>query len=202
MDSNRRAFTLIELLVVVGVLAILAAIALPNFLEAQTRSKVSRVLADFSALRTAAEAYAVDYNVLPRMTWGENPFNDTYSGYDRVNEPIYGTLGYWITTPVAYISQFDMLDPFTRGKDIRFDAILYTYHDLRTARQLGPRYGLDSIQWFERSYGEYFFLSLGPDGESGGFGGFWTPYDPTNGAVSAGNIIRSQRNWQGAAPRI
>jgi len=40
------AFTLIELLIVVAIIAILSAIAVPNFLEAQTRSKVSRTQAD------------------------------------------------------------------------------------------------------------------------------------------------------------
>ncbi|MDX2174869.1 MAG: type II secretion system protein [Candidatus Sumerlaeia bacterium] len=200
--QEQRAFTLIELLVVVSVLAILAAIALPNFLEAQTRAKASRVLADFSALRTAAEAYHVDQNRYPRMTWGADPYFDAYTGYDRVDEPIWGTMGYWITTPTAYITKFDILDPFTRGKDIRFDAILYTYHDLRTIRYVEQfnQYDVPSREYVEQELGEYFFLSLGPDGDSGSRGAFafFLPYDPTNGSASEGNIIRGQKRWSEA----
>ncbi len=195
----RRGFTLIELLVVVAVLAILAAIALPNFLEAQTRSKVSRVLADFTSLRTAAEAYAIDHNRYPRMTWGRAPYNDRYTGHGRSNEPMYGTFGPWITTPVAYIGQYDMLDPFTRGKDIRFDAIVYTWHDERTARYLATQfndYDAEGLSKFDSEFGAWFLLSLGPDGKTGGDGtSFHTGYDPTNGTASPGNIIRSQRRF-------
>ena len=46
----------------VRIIAILAAIAVPNFLEAQTRSKVSRIKADMRSLATAIEAYRTDYN--------------------------------------------------------------------------------------------------------------------------------------------
>lgn len=196
--SHRFAFTLIELLVVVAVLAILAAIALPNFLEAQVRSKTSRVLADLNSMRVAAEAYAVDYNKYPRMAWGRAPFYDVYTGHGRTNEPIFGTFGYWVTTPVAYLTTFDFLDPFTRDKNVSFDAILYTYHDYRTGKFLEDNfsdYGADDVLRFERKFGEYFFLSLGPDGSKIPF---FTQYDPTNGTVSAGNIIRSQRSFEAA----
>jgi prepilin-type N-terminal cleavage/methylation domain-containing protein len=52
MRAN-KAYTLIELLIVVAIIAILAAIAVPNFLEAQVRSKVARVKADMRTLATA-----------------------------------------------------------------------------------------------------------------------------------------------------
>src|SRR6059058_569753 len=63
--NMKKGFTLIELLIVVAIIAILAAIAVPNFLEAQTRAKVSRVRADARTVATAIESYAVDNNKYP-----------------------------------------------------------------------------------------------------------------------------------------
>jgi type II secretion system protein G len=63
--TRRSAFTLIELLIVVAIIAILAAIAVPNFLEAQVRAKVSRANNDMRALATALEVYHVDHNTYP-----------------------------------------------------------------------------------------------------------------------------------------
>jgi len=93
---SRRAFTLIELLIVVAIIAILAAIAVPNFLEAQTRSKVSRVKADMRSIATGLESYAVDYN--------------KYPGFER-NIWLIADLRQ-LTTPVAYMTSLSFYDPF------------------------------------------------------------------------------------------
>ena len=72
------AFTLIELLIVVAIIAILAAIAVPNFLEAQIRSKISRAQSDMRSIATALESYRVDQNSYPLAcivkggTWDTN----------------------------------------------------------------------------------------------------------------------------------
>ena len=56
----RAAFTLIELLIVVAIIAILAAIAVPNFLEAQMRAKLTRSKSDLRTCSVAWETYRID----------------------------------------------------------------------------------------------------------------------------------------------
>jgi prepilin-type N-terminal cleavage/methylation domain-containing protein len=62
---KKNAFTLIELLFVVATIAILAAIAVPNFLEAQIRSKIARTISDMAVIDAALRAYEADYRAYP-----------------------------------------------------------------------------------------------------------------------------------------
>jgi type II secretion system protein G len=98
MDIPRKGFTLIELLIVVAIIAILAAIAVPNFLEAQTRSKVSRVKADMRTIATGMESYLLDYNTY---------VNDSDNTLGKGGE---GGLAY-LTSPIAYLTTLPQ-DPF------------------------------------------------------------------------------------------
>ncbi len=63
-NLNRKAqkgFTLIELMIVVAIIGILAAIAIPNFLRFQLKSKSSEGKVNIAAIRTAEESYLAEF---------------------------------------------------------------------------------------------------------------------------------------------
>ena len=68
LKRDSKGFTLIELLIVVAIIGIIAAIAIPNLLNAIDRGKQKRTMADMRSLGTAVESYAVDNNVYPVAT--------------------------------------------------------------------------------------------------------------------------------------
>ncbi|KPL08955.1 hypothetical protein AMJ85_07450, partial [candidate division BRC1 bacterium SM23_51] len=87
-----------RVLIVVAIIAILALIAVPNFLEAQLRAKVSRIQTDMRTIKTAMEAYFVDHNSYccddANSTCAQPGWNESYF-----------PLGYpQLTTPVAYLT--------------------------------------------------------------------------------------------------
>ena len=210
-SESRRAFTLIELLIVVAIIAILAAIAVPNFLEAQTRSKVSRVKADMRTLATAMESYTVDNNrpSVVRNIVGENRI-------DRYR---------WLTTPIAYMTSA-IKDPFMTGagadplQDVLIlwgpgvtgsDGIMAdgwrtilpggtggSFHQLfreqQWAKSMVPQgtffaqEGALKSMWVAFSFGPDRIADRLVTAEFPTYG--ILDYDPTNGTISRGDVIR------------
>ncbi len=67
---NERGFTLIELLIVVAIIAILAAILIPNFLRARGQAQVSASKGNLKNIATALESYFVDNGQYPATLGG------------------------------------------------------------------------------------------------------------------------------------
>ena len=63
LHTRRGGFTLIELMIVVAIIGILAAIAIPNFLKFQLRSKTGEAKTNLAAMRTAEEGYFAEYGL-------------------------------------------------------------------------------------------------------------------------------------------
>ena len=61
--SRKGGFTLVELMVVVAVIAILAAIAMPQFLSAADRARTAKETADIQIIKNATQLYMIDKNV-------------------------------------------------------------------------------------------------------------------------------------------
>jgi prepilin-type N-terminal cleavage/methylation domain-containing protein len=215
------AFTLIELLIVVAIIAILAAIAVPNFLEAQVRSKVARVNSDLRVIATALESYRVEWN-RPPVT----PYADP--------NLIFRVLSNRITTPVAYISN-TLYDPFADNNvpDFHYYNTVGTFQRYRmSADSQSDTEGADP-----KAGSRYYYLShnsppnrhpgytQADQARSRALQGEWTvasygphpertrdfmvvngvsvhiPYDPSNGTISEGDISRSQASTDGSIPR-
>ena len=188
MCSKRpiSAFTLIELLIVVAIIGILAAIAIPNFLEAQTRAKVARVEADQRTLAMALELYYVEYNDYPpKNAWGGH------------TDPRYFNA---LSTPIAFISCADCVDdPFQQSPDhdaregfrygyyqpykVPWKFMVYPYYR-------GAMVNAHNLLWWIVSRGPDQAMSADSDDDDAVPRGQYYPYDGSNGTISNGDINR------------
>ncbi len=81
--NREKGFTLIELMIVVAILGILAAIAIPNFMRFQAKSKQSEAKTNLGAIGTTAEAFRSENDTyiatVAELGWG--PQGSTRFGY-------------------------------------------------------------------------------------------------------------------------
>lgn len=193
-----RGFTLIELLIVIAIILILIAIALPNFLEAQIRARVTKAKGEIRTLGIAMESYRLDWKIYPGRSL---PY---YQKVGLTRDQVGFT---WLTTPIAYITSLPD-DPFARTIDID------TGEELAHGPFSYNLMGVDNFpdEFLTHPHGggllvQYTIVSAGPDqpnveegqhgcyacprnglGTLGAYCGAVYSYSPTNGTKSKGDI--------------
>lgn len=176
--DRTNAFTLIELLIVVAIIGILAAIAVPNFINAQLRAKIAKSQAEMKTIATALEAYNIDHNKYP-------PFiNSQGVNINPVNRRLIP-----LTTPISYMAAVPQ-DPFLakiygeqsfKSNDPAY--VTYDYVDAWTIIHNGKAAMLSP----KMRCSEWCLVGAGPDGDANTYGRAW-PYDLSNGLHSKGDL--------------
>ena len=186
-----RGFTLIELLIVIAIILILIAIALPNFLEAQLRAKITRLKADLRTIGIAMDTYFIDFKTFPR---------------DHDPDEL-GTKGLWqLTTPLKYLLELPM-DPFNRSDgglspgEADFEMASTGVTPGAFAFGIRPKdnvhaynvysHGPDKGDDFNDNDGWPFGPRMPCPGSMG-----WLNYSPTNGTLSSGEVVQYGGEWK------
>jgi prepilin-type N-terminal cleavage/methylation domain-containing protein len=85
--THRHGFTLVEIMIVVAIIALLASIAVPNFMRARKRAQATRILEDLRVIDNATDEYAIENN----KTSGANPVFADLKNYLKTGSVLYST---------------------------------------------------------------------------------------------------------------
>jgi prepilin-type N-terminal cleavage/methylation domain-containing protein len=200
--STVRGFTILELLIVLMMIAILAAIAVPNFLEAQVRSKIARSRIDQASVAHALQCYYADNqqylpiraDIIERLNTTpppqgpaqydyrpDAPSEELLTFYSNLDDPLLA-----LSTPVAYLTNAFVGDAYAAPPNWQEPGFRSGFGYLNFTELDGPA-----------SLRRFALISPGPTYNVQDFTPLatfatdphhWPEYDPTNGTVSFGKL--------------
>ncbi|RJP30560.1 MAG: prepilin-type N-terminal cleavage/methylation domain-containing protein [Candidatus Omnitrophota bacterium] len=195
--TKKYGFTLIELLIVVAIIGILAAIAVPNFLNAQVRARVARGKADIRTMENVVMMYMLDNNN-QRPIDCDDPGSATYLGGLGC-----GTESNGAPADIKGVPEFSFAPRFMSFSQLRIFTTPISY---MSGTQMQDAFGSNCALTYNTRYSgqasqaeSYTFSVLGPDKMTGDWGFFFSPggnpnglqYDSSNGLSSRGDIFVS-----------
>ena len=91
---NRKGFTLVELMIVVAIIGILAAIAIPNFVDMQYRAKRAEVPSNVDGIKTAELAYEASFDAFVSASDTPGSVSKAQQAFAGGGAASYATLGW------------------------------------------------------------------------------------------------------------
>ncbi|MDX9752690.1 MAG: prepilin-type N-terminal cleavage/methylation domain-containing protein [bacterium] len=196
---KKKGFTLIELLIVVAIIGILAAIAVPNFMNAQQRARYAQVISNMKALSTAMMTYQTDWSSMPL----HHPQHLTNIWANALTTPV----AYIATEPIdvyqSYANSQSKMYSDPRARPVLHPEPFYTVSagayghpgldkDIPkpgTGNDLTLRF-IDAPELRQKALTQFntgrYMVSIGPDL----IHNYPGTYNITNGLMSSGDIIR------------
>ncbi|MDP8243032.1 MAG: prepilin-type N-terminal cleavage/methylation domain-containing protein [Candidatus Hinthialibacter antarcticus] len=192
MRRTKNAFTLIELLIVVAIIGILAAIAVPNFLNAQLRAKLARETSQMKTISDALEMYRMDNNSYPN----DHDLDNYAGGHEHGLFSLTSPISYLSSVPQQVFANRDLAATLGFGDTNAYASNGRPDYEMGTGADNGCPDSPQCVQAWSLN-------GLGPDSDddigahdSFPFGVHIRPFDVSNGLLSNGDSWRIGGEFQ------